>query len=168
MLAAAREGDAPISPGKYLATFILLVVAGNETTRNSITGGLLALRDFPAEREKAMARPELLRSGAAEIVRWVSPVHHMRRTAVRPVPIRAAKALMERLSSSIFRRIDAARERLSSSSGEMADRVGIWVGWFTFGPVSKLELEPRRPTSFERVLCATGIRPMVGLVRISG
>ena len=84
MLAAAREGDAPISPGKYLATFILLVVAGNETTRNSITGGLLALRDFPAEREKAMARPELLRSGAAEIVRWVSPVHHMRRTAVRP------------------------------------------------------------------------------------
>ena len=91
----------------------------------------------------------------------------MRRTAVRPVPIRAAKALMERLSSSIFWRIDAARERLSSSSGETADRVGMGVGWFTFGPVSKLELEPRRPTSFARVLCATGIRPMVGLVRIS-
>lgn len=83
MLAAAREDDQPITPGKFLATFILLVVAGNETTRNSITGGLLAFQNFPQERAKAMANPALLRSGAAEIVRWVSPVHHMRRTAMR-------------------------------------------------------------------------------------
>lgn len=82
MLARARINDAPISPGAYLATFILLVVAGNETTRNSITGGVLAFNENPEERAAAMAEPALLRTGAAEIVRWVSPVHHMRRTAM--------------------------------------------------------------------------------------
>jgi linalool 8-monooxygenase len=87
MLAHTQVDGAPMSPGKYLATFVLLVVAGNETTRNSITGGLLAFSDFPAERAKAMAIPALLRTGAGEIVRWVSPVHHMRRTATKDVEL---------------------------------------------------------------------------------
>lgn len=82
MLANARIGGAEIRPGQYLATFILLVVAGNETTRNSLTGGLLALDAHPDQRAAAMADPGLLRSGAQEIVRWVTPVH-MRRTALR-------------------------------------------------------------------------------------
>lgn len=87
MLAHTEVGGAPMSPGKFLATFMLLVVAGNETTRNSITGGLIAFDDFPAEREKAMTNPALLRNGAGEFVRWVSPVHHMRRTATRDVEL---------------------------------------------------------------------------------
>jgi linalool 8-monooxygenase len=87
MLAHTQVNGAPMAPGKFLATFILLVVAGNETTRNSITGGLIAFDEFPEERRKAMADPALLRHGAGEIVRWVSPVHHMRRTATRDVDL---------------------------------------------------------------------------------
>lgn len=87
MLAHTEVDGAPMSPGKFLATFMLLVVAGNETTRNSITGGLMALNDFPAERAKAMANPALLKNGAGEFVRWVSPVHHMRRTATKDVEL---------------------------------------------------------------------------------
>lgn len=87
MLAHAQVDGATMSPGKFLATFMLLVVAGNETTRNSITGGLKALHEFPEERAKAMANPALLRTGAGEFVRWVSPVHHMRRTATRDVEL---------------------------------------------------------------------------------
>jgi cytochrome P450 len=79
---------------RYLGTFILLVVAGNETTRNSISGGLIALEEHPAERERLVADPALLGHAAQEIVRWVSPVQHMRRTATKDtalggVPIKA-------------------------------------------------------------------------------
>lgn len=87
MMAHTQVDGAPMSPGKFIATFMLLVVAGNETTRNSITGGLMALHDFPEERAKAMANPALLRTGAGEFVRWVSPVHHMRRTATKDVEL---------------------------------------------------------------------------------
>ncbi len=86
LMSADVDGER-LTPAEFASFFILLVVAGNETTRNSITGGLLAFRDFPAERAKAMANPALLRTGAAEIVRWVSPVHHMRRTTTRDVTL---------------------------------------------------------------------------------
>jgi linalool 8-monooxygenase len=87
MLARAEIDGAPMNPGVYLATFILLVVAGNETTRNSITGGVLAFADNPDEKALAMEAPGLLRAAAGEIVRWVSPVHHMRRTAMADVEL---------------------------------------------------------------------------------
>ncbi|HTY53973.1 MAG TPA: cytochrome P450 [Candidatus Binataceae bacterium] len=82
MLAASRIDGEAVSIERYLGTFILLVVAGNETTRNSISGGLIALTNFPAERQRLIERPELLASAASEIVRYVTPVMHMRRTAV--------------------------------------------------------------------------------------
>jgi linalool 8-monooxygenase len=76
------EGKAePMSFPAYIGTFILLVVAGNETTRNSISGGLLALSENPDERAKLIADPSLIPSAVQEIIRWVSPVLHMRRTA---------------------------------------------------------------------------------------
>lgn len=87
MLASARIEGQPISVGKYLATFILIVVAGNETTRNSLTGSLLAFEDFPDARKAVMDTPAMLKSCAQEIVRWVSPVHHMRRTAMADTKI---------------------------------------------------------------------------------
>ncbi|HEY2658758.1 MAG TPA: cytochrome P450 [Caulobacteraceae bacterium] len=87
MLVKAAEAGTAMSIPRYLSTFILLVVAGNETTRNSISGGLIALEENPAEREKAMADPSLLPHLAQEIVRWVSPVLHMRRTAMRDVQL---------------------------------------------------------------------------------
>ena len=61
--------------------FILLCVAGNETTRNAITSGVLALHDFPEQKQRWQADPGLTKSAVEEIVRWASPVNWMRRTA---------------------------------------------------------------------------------------
>ncbi|MCF6506038.1 cytochrome P450 [Blastococcus sp. MG754426] len=63
--------------------FILLLVAGNETTRNAISQGLLALQEHPDQRARWVADPGLTRTAVEEIVRWTSPVTWMRRTATR-------------------------------------------------------------------------------------
>jgi methyl-branched lipid omega-hydroxylase len=67
--------------------FILLLVAGNETTRTAISQGVLALSEHPAERERWSADPGLTRTAVEEIVRWTSPVTWMRRTATRDVEL---------------------------------------------------------------------------------
>ena len=67
--------------------FFLLVIAGNETTRNTISGGMQALCQHPAERAKLLARPELLETAVDEFVRWVSPVMQFRRTATRDLEL---------------------------------------------------------------------------------
>jgi cytochrome P450 len=67
--------------------FILLLVAGNETTRNAISQGVLALSEHPAERERWAADPGLSRTAVEEIVRWTSPITWMRRTATQDVEL---------------------------------------------------------------------------------
>jgi len=67
--------------------FLLLAVAGNETTRNLISGGMLALIENPGEREKLIADPGLLPSAIEEMLRWVTPVMYFRRTATRDVEL---------------------------------------------------------------------------------
>lgn len=91
MLAHSKVGGEAMSFPTYIGTFILLVVAGNETTRNSISGGLLALSENPEERQKLLDDPSLIPSAVQEIVRWVSPVLHMRRTATEDTEIRGQK-----------------------------------------------------------------------------
>jgi linalool 8-monooxygenase len=91
MLVHSRIEGEVMTKERYLATFILLIVAGNETTRNSISGGLIALAQFPDERKKLVDHPEFLESAATEIVRWVSPILHMRRTAVADTEIRGKR-----------------------------------------------------------------------------
>ncbi len=82
-LLANHEADGvPISIPDYLSTFVLMVVAGNETTRNSISGGTLALARHPEQRAKLIENPALLPRAVDEIVRWVHPVLYMRRTAL--------------------------------------------------------------------------------------
>jgi cytochrome P450 len=72
--------------------FVLLVVAGNETTRNAISHGMKALCDHPAERAKWMADFEPLAPTAVEeVVRWATPVIHFRRTATRDTELRGQK-----------------------------------------------------------------------------
>jgi cytochrome P450 len=70
-----------------MSNIILLIVAGSDTTRHSITGGLLALNQHPAEYAKLRANPSLLESAVPEIIRWQSPVAYMRRTALSDVEI---------------------------------------------------------------------------------
>ena len=65
----------------YMGNVILLTVAGSDTTRHSITGALMAFQDYPDAYDRLRANPELLDSAVPEIIRWQSPVAHMRRTA---------------------------------------------------------------------------------------
>jgi cytochrome P450 len=69
-------------PMEFLGNILLLIVGGNDTTRNSISGGLLALTRFPDEYAKLRADPALVTSMVPEIIRWQTPVAHMRRTAL--------------------------------------------------------------------------------------
>ena len=72
-------------PMEFLGNILLLIVGGNDTTRNSATGGVLALNQNPAEYDKLRANPALIPGMVSEIIRWQTPLAHMRRTATRDV-----------------------------------------------------------------------------------
>jgi cytochrome P450 len=84
---AHGEATRDMSPDEYLGNIILLIVGGNDTTRNSISGGVLALNQNPAEYAKLRADPGLIASMIPEIIRWQTPLAHMRRTAVQDIEL---------------------------------------------------------------------------------
>ena len=79
---------APLPPVELLSYYFLLVVAGNETTRNAMTGGLLAFLEHPREWEKLRTNPGLLDCAVEEVVRWTTPVIQFARTATRDYELR--------------------------------------------------------------------------------
>ncbi len=82
MLVHAQADGKQMEMPDYLSAFVLLVVAGNETTRNSISGGIQALSMFPEQRRKLIENPGLIPQAVDEIIRWVHPVIYMRRTCL--------------------------------------------------------------------------------------
>jgi cytochrome P450 len=78
----------PLTATEFDNYFLLLVVAGNETTRHTISHAMLALLDNPDQLALLQQRPELIPAAVEEMLRWASPVYHFRRTATRDVDLR--------------------------------------------------------------------------------
>ena len=71
----------PLSANEFDTNFLMLVVAGNETTRHTISHSMLALIQHPDQMAMLRERPELIPVAVEELLRWASPVYHFRRTA---------------------------------------------------------------------------------------
>jgi cytochrome P450 len=98
LIANSRPGDEPIPDFEMLSYFYLIVVAGNETTRNALSGGVMALIEHPEALARLRAEPQLIETAVEEILRWTTPVIQFTRTAVadcelRGVRIRARESL---------------------------------------------------------------------------
>lgn len=84
---AHGEATKNMAPNEFLGNVLLLIVGGNDTTRNSISAGVQALNRFPEEYDKLRGNLDLIPNMVSEIVRWQSPVAHMCRTALDDVEI---------------------------------------------------------------------------------
>lgn len=85
---AMAQVDGDLLSDEYLdGSWLLIVFAGNDTTRNTISGAMKLLSDFPEEKAKLIARPDLMPNATNEFIRMISPVIYMRRTATRDVEV---------------------------------------------------------------------------------
>jgi cytochrome P450 len=85
---AHGEQTRSMPPQELLGNVLLLIVGGNDTTRNTITGSILALNQNQDQYTKLLERPELIPSMVSESIRWQTPLAYMRRTAVEDVEFR--------------------------------------------------------------------------------
>jgi cytochrome P450 len=86
-LLAHGESTRNMDQMEYLGNLILLIVGGNDTTRNTISGSVLALNQNPDQYAKLKANPSLIPSMVSETIRWQTPLAHMRRNALRDVEL---------------------------------------------------------------------------------
>jgi cytochrome P450 len=88
---ASADATQDLDPVTYLGTIILLIVGGNDTTRNSISGGVLALNQNPEQYEMLRSDPSIIPTMVDEIIRWQTPLAHMRRTATQDTELGGKK-----------------------------------------------------------------------------
>ena len=87
VLLAPDEKGVSLETEEFELFFLMLVVAGIETTRSAIAGGLLAFCESPGEWQRLQGDRELIPSAIEEILRWTSPIHHFRRTVLKETDI---------------------------------------------------------------------------------
>jgi cytochrome P450 len=85
---AHSQATRDMNPNTFLGNLILLIVGGNDTTRNTMTGSVLALNQNPHEYRKLRENPALLDNFVPEVIRWQTPLAHMRRTALADIEFR--------------------------------------------------------------------------------
>lgn len=128
------EAFKDMDPMEYLGNLILLIVGGNDTTRNSISGGVYALNKFPEQFDKLKADPSLIPNMVAEIIRWQTPLSHMRRIATQDTQvggktIRAGdKVVMWYISGNRDEEIFDQAERLQIDRGNARQHVSFGYG----------------------------------------
>ncbi len=88
---AHGESTRNMAPMEYLGNLVLLIVGGNDTTRNSISGGVLALNRFPDEYQKLRDDPSLIPNMVSEVIRWQTPLAYMRRVARTDTELRGQR-----------------------------------------------------------------------------
>jgi hypothetical protein len=91
LLANAKIDGQPMGPMETLGYFLITFTAGHDTTKNSLVGGMRAFLENPDQFEKLKANPALLDSAVEEVVRWTSPVNHMKRKVTRDCELRGQK-----------------------------------------------------------------------------
>jgi cytochrome P450 len=88
---AHAEATRDMDPKNFLGNLVLLIVGGNDTTRNTLSGSLYALSKNPDQYRKLRDNPDLIDSFVPEVIRWQTPLAHMRRTALEDVEFRGKK-----------------------------------------------------------------------------
>lgn len=87
LVSSDKTSDMIERPMEFMGNMMLLVVGGNDTTRNSISGGVLALNQFPDQFKKLKEDPSLIPNMVSEIIRWQTPLAYMRRVAKKDVEL---------------------------------------------------------------------------------
>jgi cytochrome P450 len=80
---ANGEATKDMSPFESLGNLLLLIVGGNDTTRNTMTGSVYGLNKYPDQYDKLVADPRLIEKFVPEVIRWQTPLSYMRRTATK-------------------------------------------------------------------------------------
>jgi len=88
---AHGEATRDMDPRNFLGNLVLLIVGGNDTTRNTMSGSIFALNQHPDQYQKLRDNPALIDNFVSEVIRWQTPLAHMRRTALEDIEFRGRK-----------------------------------------------------------------------------